>query len=58
MRHLKRFTLLWNGSNNMDTEIEVRRNEHYITDHIELFFLFNVSRLIRRGRFCGQDFST
>ena len=41
----------------MNTEIELRTNEHYITDHIELFFL-NISRLIRVGRFCGPDFST
>ena len=41
----------------MDTEIELRTNEHDVTDHIELFWLLNMSRLIRRGRFCGPDFS-
>ena len=32
----------------MNTEIELRTNEHHITDHIELFFLLNMSRLIRK----------
>ena len=32
----------------MTTEIELRTNEHHITDHIELFFLLNMSRLIRK----------
>ena len=34
----------------MNTEIELRTNEHHITDHIELFFLLNISCLIRVGR--------
>ena len=38
MRRLKRFILFWNGSNDMNTEIERRTNEHHITDHIELSF--------------------
>ena len=32
----------------MNTEIELRTNKHHITDHIELFFLLNMSGLIRK----------
>ena len=32
----------------MNTEIELRTNEYHIIDHIELFFLLNMSRLIRK----------
>ena len=54
-RRLKKFIQFWSGSNNMNTEIELKTNEHYITDHIKLFLHLNMSRLIRKGRFCGPD---
>ena len=38
MRRLKRFILFWNGSNDMNTEIEPRTNEHPTIDRIELSF--------------------
>lgn len=50
-RRLKKFIQFWSGSNNMNTEKELKTNEHHITDHIKLFLHLNMSRLIRRGRF-------
>ena len=38
MPRLKSFILFWNGSNDMNTEIEPRTNEHPTIDRIELSF--------------------
>ena len=37
-RRSKRFILFWNGSNNLNTEIELRTNEHIISQTISNFF--------------------